>query len=264
MTSHHKRLLTGLLPLPAFLWILYTGGWALMLLIMAVAAVGQWEFYNLFWKGSNALWKLVGVAAGAFFLAMVGLAAPVPPATILAAFFCLVSILFIWAYSRDPETTSLTQVHLIFLGWCYLPFLLHFALTLAWPELLLVMVAAFVSDTGAYYAGSLWGRRHIWPSISPKKTWMGSCGGMAACVAACILIGVFWGGHWPAFGLLGIILNVAGQFGDFFESALKRSRSIKDSGSILPGHGGILDRIDGLLFVLPLYAVLRHLYPFFG
>jgi hypothetical protein len=100
----------------------------------------------------------------------------------------------------------------------------------------------------------------IWPSISPKKTWAGSLGGLATCIVVCVGIGLLLGSaDILSFALLGTGLNVAAQLGDFFESALKRWRGVKDSGRVLPGHGGILDRIDSLLFVLP--AVLRDGVP---
>ncbi len=263
LTSHHKRLLTGLLPLPILLWILFSGGAPLLLLVMILAALGQWELYSMFWKGQRSGWKVLGVIGGALFL----LAAYLAPATVpaaLAGLFCLFGVLFLVSYSADPETASFSDALLLFLGCCYLPLLLHFALGLAWPELLLVVAAAFLSDTAAYYTGSKLGRRHVWPSISPKKTWEGSAGGMAACVGACLIVGLAWGtASAPAFILLGVVLNLSAQVGDFFESAVKRSQGVKDSGTLLPGHGGILDRIDSLLFVLPVYAGLGLVFPFF-
>lgn len=262
LSSHHKRLLTGLLPLPILLWVLFHGGLPLLLLILVLSALGQWEFYSLFWPGERIVWKLAGVGAGSAFLLTSGLGPH--PVLALALLFCLFSLFFLVSYSRDPEGADFREVHVLFLGCCYLPLLLHLALGLAWPELLLVCAAAFLSDTAAYYAGSTWGKRHVWPAISPKKTWMGSIAGLAAGVSACLIIGSIWGkAGVVAFLVLGCALNLAAQFGDFFESALKRSRNIKDSGAILPGHGGLLDRIDSLLFVLPAYALLRLVHPFF-
>lgn len=262
LSSHHKRLLTALLPLPFLLWVLFHGGTPLLLLLLVISALGQWEFYSMFWPGRKKFWKMLGIGAGTLFLVVAGLSGQALLA--MAALFCLFSLVFLLAYSRAPEAIDFRHVQTLFLGCCYPPLLLHPALGLAWPELLLVVAAAFVSDTAAYYAGSSWGKRHIWPSISPKKTWIGSLAGLVGCVAACLAIGAIWG-QAGAFALLGlgVVLNLAAQFGDFFESALKRSRDIKDSGAILPGHGGLLDRIDSLLFVLPAYALLRLAHPFF-
>jgi phosphatidate cytidylyltransferase len=265
LTSHQKRLLTGLLPLPLLLWILYSGGVPFLILVIILSALGQWEFYSMFWKQENVSWKIGGIMAGTLFLLTAGLVSQVSALVVLALIFCLFGSFFLIAYSNTPESTDFREIQLLFLGCCYLPLLLHFALALAWPELLLVVAAAFISDTAAYYAGSTWGKRQIWPTVSPKKTWMGSVGGMLACVLSCLLIGGMWGvSGMAAFVTLGIVLNLGAQCGDFFESALKRSRAIKDSGVLLPGHGGLLDRIDSLLFVLPLYAAIRSVHPFFG
>ena len=102
-------------------------------------------------------------------------------------------------------------------------------------------------------------------SDSRNKTSSGSLGGLCLSVIVCTAIGVAFGAaHWTHFALLGAGLNIAAQIGDFFESALKRWRGVKDSGKILPGHGGILDRIDSLLFALPLYCGLAALFSFFA
>lgn len=262
LSSHRKRLLTALLPLPLLLWVLFHGGTPLLVLILLISALGQWEFYSMFWPAEKTPWKILGIVAGTLFLLAAGICHQALLA--MALLFCLFSLVFLLAYSRNPETSDFRHVQTLFLGCCYLPLLLHPALAFAWPELLLVIAAAFMSDTAAYYAGSSWGKRHIWPTISPKKTWIGSLAGMAACVGACLVIGKIWGqaGMVALLGL-GVVLNLAAQFGDFFESALKRSRGVKDSGAILPGHGGLLDRIDSLLFVFPTYGLLRLVHPFF-
>ena len=130
-----------------------------------------------------------------------------------------------------------------------------------------MVVAAVASDTCAYYAGCLWGSHKIWPRVSPKKSWEGAIGGLAGCVAATALLAwCFFGFSRPggnpaaytaAWIAVGVLLNVAAQAVDFFESALKRSRNVKDSSALLPGHGGLLDRMDSLLFVLPAYYLAK-------
>ena len=112
----------------------------------------------------------------------------------------------------------------------------------------------------------------VWPRVSPKKTWAGSVGGMVACVGLCLLMGAvdeYWlsgagqGRPWWMWMVLGVVLNASAQFGDFFESALKRRQDVKDSGRLLPGHGGVLDRIDSLLLAVPAYAGLDAIFDFF-
>ncbi|MBG9542091.1 phosphatidate cytidylyltransferase [Cytobacillus firmus] len=120
---------------------------------------------------------------------------------------------------------------------------LFFALFLIWA-----------TDSGAYFIGKSLGKKKLWPEISPNKTVEGSLGGVACALAVAVLFIIFTDIDESLLGLLIItaILSVFGQIGDLVESALKRHYNVKDSGNILPGHGGILDRFDSLLFVLPL------------
>jgi phosphatidate cytidylyltransferase len=127
------------------------------------------------------------------------------------------------------------------------------------PEaLFLLMLTIMVSDTGQYYSGRAFGRRPLAPAISPKKTVEGAVGGILLGATALAVIGAWW---LPAIGLaaragLGVAIVGLGITGDLFESMLKRSVGVKDSSSLIPGHGGVLDRIDALLFAAPVYYVV--------
>jgi phosphatidate cytidylyltransferase len=126
--------------------------------------------------------------------------------------------------------------------------------------MLLLFVLIVVSDSAQYFAGRAFGRHKLAPVISPKKTIEGSIGGLVAATAIAPWLGSLWlpevPGVWMA--LAGAVIAVAGMAGDLFESALKRKARIKDSGNLIPGHGGILDRIDAFLFAGPVYyAFLR-------
>ena len=120
--------------------------------------------------------------------------------------------------------------------------------------LLWALVLVWAADVGAYFAGRAFGSRKLAPHVSPGKTWEGALGGLALAMAVCGAF-VAW---WQGFAWLGValILAVVSIFGDLFESLVKRSTGVKDSGTILPGHGGILDRIDSIFAVLPLLTVL--------
>lgn len=120
-----------------------------------------------------------------------------------------------------------------------------------WLTLCIIGIVA-VNDTFAYITGILIGRHKIFERISPKKSWEGFFGGLIFAVAAAVLFGHLMGGNLIFWGGLGLIIVAGAVFGDFIESMLKRSAGVKDSGSILPGHGGFLDRIDSLLFTVPL------------
>lgn len=185
------------------------------------------------------------------------------PALVLIAAFWSGALLFLFRYSKDT-TASYQQSLIFFGGLLYIPLNFHFFLTFSQTEIILIIGAAAISDTAAFYAGSLWGKKKIWPQISPKKSWAGSIGGFTACSVAITAYGLYFGSAeiWQ-WGLLGAALNIAAQMGDFFESALKRSLDIKDSSQILPGHGGLLDRVDSLLLVIPTYALFRMFHTYF-
>ena len=123
---------------------------------------------------------------------------------------------------------------------------------------LLPIAATIATDIGAYFAGRAIGGPKIAPLISPSKTWSGLGGGMLASSLACVFIAEIAGGMSPfLFGLLGLIFAIVAQVGDFAESYLKRRAGVKDSGTLIPGHGGLLDRIDGLAAVLASYFVIQ-------
>src|SRR5690606_4499891 len=120
--------------------------------------------------------------------------------------------------------------------------------------LVLVLLVAWLGDTGAYFAGRFFGKRKLYPAVSPKKTWAGAIGGVMGSVlaAAVVKLGLMDGVlSWTDVLLIAIPGAVLGQMGDLVESLVKRSTGVKDSGALLPGHGGILDRVDAVLFLAP-------------
>ncbi len=122
--------------------------------------------------------------------------------------------------------------------------------------LLLLFILVWVNDTFAYLTGRRFGRRKLWERISPKKTFEGLWGGMAMTVIVAVVCGIFFSRYFAgmgvlAMGILGIVVSGAATLGDLVESLLKRTVGVKDSGAIIPGHGGILDRIDSILLVVP-------------
>lgn len=266
ISSHGKRWLTSLVLLPLLALILTLGGWWLFVAVTVVSCVGQLEFYNMFWPGLKQGRKALGLALGVLLLYFAALGHPLWGAGALMAGFWILQLRYLFRYAKAPHLADYNDTMLLFSGVFYVPAMLSLFLFIGPLEILLVLLATFASDTGAYYAGRFFGKGKVWPDISPKKTWAGSWGGMGLCVLVAFAFGMFWqGAPWQdaslaVWLLVGILLNLAAQFGDFFESALKRSLDVKDSGAFLPGHGGMLDRIDGLLLALPVYTLCRSLY----
>jgi phosphatidate cytidylyltransferase len=266
-STHKKRIATGLaLALIPALGILL-GGWVLFLALTIFGALAFMEYLDMFRPMRDAgAYKLLACA----FTLLLLLSFHVAPnsqwtAMALIGAFWAAAMTFLFSYGRHPEEVKPREPLIFLLGMAYIPLNLHFFLQFNRFECALVILAAAISDTAAFYTGSMFGKRKIWPTVSPKKSWAGSLGGLGACILVTTSYGLSFGNApiW-AWVLLGAALNVAAQLGDFFESALKRTLGVKDSGSILPGHGGLLDRIDSLLFVLPVYGLARMLLPFFN
>lgn len=175
-----------------------------------------------------------------------------------AALIPLVSALFAAELFRKKEDPlSNISVALAGLAYVALPLCLLCALAFVggiyspWLTLAIIGVVA-VNDTFAYLTGILLGRHKLFERISPKKSWEGFFGGLLFAVAASVLFGHLMGGSLIFWGGLGVVIVGGAVLGDFIESLLKRSAGVKDSGNILPGHGGLLDRVDSLLFTVPL------------
>lgn len=174
----------------------------------------------------------------------------------IAIVYLLFSILILHKFESLEELSRLHAKSI--LGFFYMGLLPSFMVRLldlpngmTWFTGLLAIV--FAGDIGAYLIGLNFGKHKIMPLVSPKKTIEGSIGGILFSLIAAIILS-YWFDHVNplALGLLSIPTSIAAQFGDFFESVLKRVADVKDSGRIMPGHGGILDRIDGVLFAAPI------------
>jgi phosphatidate cytidylyltransferase len=126
-----------------------------------------------------------------------------------------------------------------------------------WRATLLLIATVVVSDSLQFYSGRLFGRRALAPAISPKKTIEGAMGGLVAGTLFLTLVGpaIVPERQWFEFAIVGLIIVILGIVGDLFESRLKREANVKDSSALIPGHGGVLDRIDALLFVIPVFAL---------
>lgn len=262
-SRHLPRVCTGLTLMALLGSALWLGGWYLFAVLLLFALTGMWEFYALFWSGREALpGRLLGLFLGALLLS----ATQLQPGTEFIALGCsvlILSIAFLCAWTRN-EAVRFSSAAVIVAGVLYVPVLLLPVLELRFVEQLFLICATISSDTAAYFCGVYCGKHKIWPAVSPNKSVEGSLAGLAACVLVCVFIGAIAGtASLGDFALLALLIGIMAQLGDFFESALKRSRRIKDSGSLLPGHGGVLDRADSLLFAIPTYAAAKNFMAFF-
>jgi phosphatidate cytidylyltransferase len=201
--------------------------------------------------GPVAAWGYA--AAMALGLVVLYAAEPWQPAFALAALFWIVAAplwLHLGVSSRHPRLLAAAGFLVV------LPAALAM-LVLGPREALAALALVWIADTAAYFVGRTWGRRKLAPAVSPAKTWEGAAGGVAAALGYAIILGSFVGGlKWVPYIAAAALLAVLSIVGDLFESALKRQAAVKDSGTLLPGHGGILDRIDSATAALPVAALL--------
>jgi phosphatidate cytidylyltransferase len=243
------RAVTALVLAPIALATIALGKWAILLVLLVVIAGAAYEL-------SHALEPLPFLAAfGAGALPML-LSIPYGSTGILLGAVVALPWSLFWLAAR-PETRTLRAVLAVLLMslWVGAP-LAHLGL---FPDtrpgvvlILIAVVGPWISDAGAYFAGRLFGRHLLFPSLSPKETVEGGLGGLLLTVLVVAPLAFTLLDFNPVKALLiGAAVSVASQCGDLFESALKRILDVKDLGNFLPGHGGVLDRVDSLLFTAP-------------
>lgn len=260
-----RRICTGALLIAIIAAALRYQGWLLLGLILLVSSVGLWEFYSLFWGGKDRLVsKLCGIVLGCLMLWFTWIGRPQDALVCLGAGFVLAALNFLFRWDVVEEYNAFSGSGIFTVGLAYIPLLLLPATYLSTVKLVFVLAAVAISDTAAYFTGTRFGHHKLWPRVSPNKSSEGAIGSLVACVIFCAVYGEIYGrAGWFVFALLGIAVNAFAQLGDLFESALKRSVNVKDSGHILPGHGGALDRMDSFLFAMPMVAVVDQWYSFF-
>lgn len=259
-----KRIITGLVLAATVVGVVTSGPfWLLAPLLSVVVLLALHEFLRL--PGSlKASDRLAGVALGAVILA----AAAVAPDgrsgtfTLGAAALATVAMLLVVLFTPHPMERAGARASHAVSGIAYVALLGACAVLVGRPEngedgrrvLLVAAAVTWLNDTLAFAGGKLFGRHKLYEAVSPKKTWEGSIAGMAGSLGGAFAVRAL---IWPEadpWSLAGFALagGILGQTGDLAESVFKRSYQVKDSGSLLPGHGGLLDRIDAFLFVAPL------------
>jgi len=245
------------------------------LLFLVLTFLTLHEFYRFFPEPAYSVQKFSGIITGSliFILSYLCFSGMLNP-----AFFTLIipAVLFICIAGlyRTRDNTLISAALLIF-GWIYIAIPYSISAWLAFPDmnnhiytpgiLLGLLCLIWLNDTGAYVFGMLFGKHRLFERISPKKSWEGFIGGAVFTV----ILGYFLNYFAPVLPrmdwiILSLLVSVFGVFGDLFESLLKRNAGVKDSGSLMPGHGGLLDRMDSLLFIIPIsftYLKLKTVLP---
>jgi phosphatidate cytidylyltransferase len=237
---------------PALIW---GGTIAVDLFVWAALGVALFEYGRMAFPDAPVLRAAVACAGVLAFAAVVyggfQLLGPVLVAVALGSFLLVMG-------TSDSMEGAADRVGRLLLGTLYvgvllamLPLIRRLDGGLGW--IFVLLAASWLGDTGAYFAGRALGRHKLAPVLSPKKTWEGAIGGFVTSMAGAVLFGWIFGLELPWWGmaLLGGVLDVFGVLGDLAESLLKRAFGVKDSGGILPGHGGILDRVDSVIFAGP-------------
>jgi phosphatidate cytidylyltransferase len=269
-----RRIIFAVIAAPASVAIVYFGDWALAIVLSILAALAAWEFFRMSRETGALPLEPAGIALAALLPIAVHAQRLGVYTLSLTAIVAMALVLFastIWL--RGPAGKPVSSVSITAFGVLYAG-LFAYIYSLRYHDyavgaaagtalVFLPIFLTWTTDVGAYAFGRAFGRKKLLPSVSPGKTVEGAVGGLGLTIVICLLYVRFILMPYAQLGLtiqgavlFAIVISVAAQTGDLAESLLKREAGVKDSSGILPGHGGILDRFDGLLFVMPIAFLL--------
>ncbi len=266
MSNLVQRTITGIALVVLVIAAVVTGRYYFTFLFLVFTVVGLWEFYSLVEKAGVFPNKIAGVIAGTvLFVTNSLIAMRLVEFQLLLINFLFVFIIFLLELYRNNQN-PFTNIAFTFFGLLYVA--VPFSLLNYFPNpaflpgvyhaslLLGFFFMVWINETGAYLVGTAIGRHKLFERVSPKKTWEGVIGGGVLTFLSALFISVFYKqvslADWLVVALIIIVL---GTYGDLFESMFKRSINAKDSGTLLPGHGGVLDRFDGVFMAAPFVFV---------
>ena len=272
MNNFFKRTLTAGAFVAILLGCTYHSQLSFSVLFFSITILGIWEFYSLSEKGSNKPQKIWGTITGATIFATIAIVCMgyVDYHLLLINIPVLFLIFILELFTKSPNPFRNIAFTILGIVYVAIPIsLLNYLVTYTGEyshELLFgFFFILWSNDSGAYLAGSAFGKRKLFPRISPGKSWEGSIGGAIASYIVVFIISKWDTGFsiidWT---IIAAILIVIGTLGDLVESLYKRSKNVKDSGTLLPGHGGILDRFDSLLLASPFVFTYLYLSQFFN
>lgn len=266
-----SNLLTRSITGGAFVLILtlavYWSGWSFFILLLLIHTAAMLEFFSLF-RDISAPQKYFSLLLGTFYLTESFLfnTLDLPHLWIPLSLSLLFLVPVAGFFQKQPlflrSAASLSGFILITLPLCLLIFLAFSNYIYRWEIVMGLLLLTWANDTFAYLTGFKLGKHKLARNISPKKSWEGAAGGILASLLASFGVAKIF----PVFSvfdwlMISLIISIAGNFGDLTESVLKRNAGAKDSGNLLPGHGGVLDRFDAFLFAIPFvfaYVCLKH------
>jgi phosphatidate cytidylyltransferase len=263
-SSIFLRVAASVVFIPCFIIITKTGGYHFLALINALIFIGMWEFYRMLEAKGTRPYKIIGIVCGLILSWYVFFRNGMYANLFLA--FALITLMCMELTRRQAReavyhisSTVFGVIYVAFLGSHLIllrehPLSISLDYSMGASFVFLAVVVTWAGDTGAYIVGKTLGKHPLLPRVSEKKTREGSVGGLVFSVAAVLLAKHTFAPYlelWQAL-LLGVMAGAMGQLGDLCESLVKRDLNVKDASDTIPGHGGILDRFDSLLFTAPL------------
>lgn len=255
-----QRIITGIILIATLLPTVFYGGWLFNLVIAFLCTIGTIEILrmaNINQKSAPSIITYIGLLSIIFYDQIT----TIIPGNLSQAIFPLLSIMVLLMSTVIIDEYNFTKAGISVLAMFYLGLGGYAAIRIRAADLALlgfIMLVVFTTDMGAYFIGSKIGKRKLVPKISPNKTIEGAAGGIFSALILAAIYLTFFSFNYSYFIMLAIalILSVAGQFGDLIASRLKRHFNVKDAGTIFPGHGGVLDRFDSVLFTLAMAILL--------
>ena len=256
-----KRLASAVVLLPVFLLIVVKApAWMFNALVVVASAAALWELVRLLEQGGRPVYRTLGVIAGTALTASFAAAHMLQPTTLPALVLALaVGVVLsapLWDPAPSTEPAANTLLAILYIGWLLgYGILLHDTSPFGDELVIFLVGVTWIGETSAYLVGSTIGRHKLAAVISPKKTVEGAVAQVVMSILAAVLLGTWLLPQCATAVAIagGALLGVVGQVGDLAESVIKRSVGTKDTGGLIPGHGGVLDRIDSLLFNLPAF-----------
>jgi len=271
------RLLTVLVCVPVIFACTYFGGWSFFVLVALLAILSLNEFYSLMNKKGYSPSYVIGIPVTLFFIWLTSYTVKHPVWEPYAIGILTTAIiitfsggLFLKKAQDSTVNASITLLGILYIGWMFCYLILTRELdphgALFWKNhgayLFFLMIAIWACDTSAYVIGTYFGKVKLSPYISPKKSVEGAVAGLVVSIVVAYIFGSLIGMNMSHSIILGVVIGIVGQISDLVESLIKRDAGVKDSSHIIPGHGGVLDRMDSFILAAPImYYYLSWFVP---